>query len=256
MREASVRRTATDTDSYAFFVQHQMPTRGRPRQESFNMTIAKGRTNCEAERSTIAQGFHELLKVLKHAKNQTEVHAKAALYDIANNKSLSDEERCSQMRSFNEMLSNQEESDIRIRRTILIGLFSFWELSLKDLCEYYKITIIKAKNIIKEGKSKKCPNLNDNDYLNAIFPNGRPNNIGLISSQIKELRHYMTHGSANEDRQVIIDNLIEAHPDLCISKICDDYTISSYDGLNKMLQIINDSLMIAEMTAKTLNVQN
>lgn len=219
------------------------------------MTIAKGRTNCEAERDTMVQGFHELLKVLKHAKSQTEIQAKAALYDIANDKSLSNEERWSQMRPFNEMLSEQEESDIRIRRTILIGLFSFWELSLKDLCEYYKINVTKAKNVKKESNSKKRSNFSENDYLNAIFPSTRPENIGLISSQIKELRHYMTHGSGGEDRQAIIDNLITSHPDLCVSKFCGGYTISSYDGLDKMLQIINDGLTIAEKTARTLNVQ-
>ena len=87
------------------------------------MTIAKGRTNSEAERDTMVQGFHELLKVLKHAKNQTEILAKAALYDIANDKSLSDEERWSQMRPFNEMLSEQEESDIESVALSLLGCF-------------------------------------------------------------------------------------------------------------------------------------
>lgn len=120
------------------------------------MTIAKGRTTCETERDTMVQGFHELLKVLKHAKNQTEIQAKAALYDIANDKALSDEERWSQMRPFNEMLTEQEESDIRIRRTVLIGLFSFWELSLKDLCEYYKINVTKAKNVKRKATQRKA----------------------------------------------------------------------------------------------------
>lgn len=219
------------------------------------MTIAKGRTNCEAERDTMVQGFHELLKVLKHAKNQTEILAKAALYNIANDKSLSDEERWSQMRPFNEMLSEQEESDIRIRRTVLIGLFSFWELSLKDLCEYYKINVSKAKNEKNESNSKKGPNFSENDYLNAIFTNTRPENIGLISSQIKELRNYMTHGSAGEGRQEIIDTLMAARPDFGISKVCGGYSINSYDGLDKILQIINDGLVDAETTAKTLKIQ-
>ncbi len=219
------------------------------------MPFIKGRTNCEAERDTIVQGFHELLKVLKHAKTQTEVQAKAALYDIASDKSLSYEEQWSQMRLFNDMLSEQKEADIRIRRTILIGLFSFWELSLKDLCGYYKINVAKAKDVNKESKSKKELNLSENDYLNAIFRDNRPKNIGLISSQIKELRNYMTHGSADQDRQEIIDNLIKTHPDFCISKICDGYYISSYDGLDEMLKTITDGLTDAETTAKTLKTQ-
>lgn len=218
------------------------------------MTIAKGRTNCEAERDIIVQGFRELLKVLKHAQDQIEVQAKAALYDIINDKSLSDEERWSQMRPFNNMLSEQAESDIRIRRTILIGLFSFWELSIKDICEHYKINVAKARDTKKGGKSKNAPKYSENDYLNAIFRDNRPKNVGLISSQIKELRNYMTHGSAGEGRQTIIDNLRAEYPDFYISKIRDNYHITSYDGLDKMLKIINDGLIDAETTAKTINV--
>ncbi len=82
------------------------------------MTIAKGRTTCETERDSMVQGFHVLLKVLKHAKKQNEIQAKFALYDIANDKSLSDEERWYQMRPFNEMLTTPVESDIRIRRPV------------------------------------------------------------------------------------------------------------------------------------------
>lgn len=220
------------------------------------MTIATGHTNCEAERDTIVQGFHELLRVLKHTKDQTEIQAKAALYDIANDKSLSDEERWSRMYPLKDILSKQEESDIRIRRTIFIGLFSFWELSLKALCEYYKIDVTKVKNVKRESKSKKGPNFSENDYLNAIFCDNRPVNIGLISSQIKELRNYMAHGSAGEERQEIIDTLLTTRPDFCISKICGGYSISSYNGLDKMLQIIYDGLKIAETTAKNRNIYN
>lgn len=219
------------------------------------MTIAKGRTDCEAERDTIVQGFQELLKVLKRAKKQVEVQAKAELYDIINDKSLSDEERQNQMRSFEDMLAEQEESDIRIRRTVLIGLFSFWELSLKDLCEYYKIKISKAEKNKKNNKSKTESRLNEYDYINAIFQDNRPEYIDLISSQVKELRNYMTHGNAGEGRQKNIDTLMTEHPEFCISKMCGDYFISSYDGLDKMLKIINDGLRDTESTAKTLNVQ-
>lgn len=221
------------------------------------MTFAKGRTNCEAERDTIVQGFHELLYELKHAKNQIEVQAKASLYDVVNDQSLSNDERRSQMRPFEELLSEQEEKDIRIRRTILIGLFSFWELSLKDLCEYYKINVTKTKNNKnkKEEISKHVYKFSENDYLNAIFRDHRPKNIALISSQIKELRNYMAHGNAGEDRQVIIDNFIVTNPDFCVSEISGDYYITSYDGLDKMLKIITEGLIDAETTAKNLKTQ-
>ena len=222
------------------------------------MTIAKGCTNCEAERDTIAQGFHEMLKVLKQAKGQTEVQAKAALYDIINDKSLSDDERWTQMRPFNDLFSEQEESDIRIRRTILIGLFSFWELSLKYICAYYKLDVAGMKGI-KLKKESQLKNdrilFSENDYLKAIFHSERPNIVDVISSKIKELRNYMTHGSADKNRQAVIDSIISEYPDFFVKKTHDGYYITSYDGLDNILKIINDGLIIAETTAKTLNVQ-
>lgn len=65
----------------------------------------------------------------------------------------------------------------------------------------------------------------------------------------------MTHGSAGEGRQSIINTLMAARPDFGISKVCGGYSINSYDGLDKILQIINDGLTIAETTARTLNEQ-
>lgn len=46
--------------------------------------------------------------------------------------------------------------------------------------------------------------------------------------------------AAGEGRQTIIDNLRAEYPDFYISKIRDNYHITSYDGLDKMLKIIND----------------
>lgn len=223
------------------------------------MVIAKGRTDCEAERDTIVQGFNDLLKVLKQAKCRVDEHAKAALYDIINDKSLPDEERANQSKPFNDLLSEQEEADIRIRRTILIGIFSFWELSLKDICEYYNIDVAAAKGT----KQKKVSNskttitkYSENDYLNAIFRNNRPEKVDLISTKIKELRNYMTHGSADKSRQKIINNLISAYPNFYITKTSNGYSITSYNGLENILMTINEELMHTEMTAKTLNVES
>ena len=48
-----------------FFFINQSPTRSALRH-LIDMTFAKGRTNCEAERDIIVQGYTDLLKVLKH----------------------------------------------------------------------------------------------------------------------------------------------------------------------------------------------
>lgn len=218
------------------------------------MAFAKGRTNCEAERDTIVRGFTDLLKVLKQAKKQKETRIKAELYDIINDTTLSDEERQTQMNPFHGLMREQEETDLRIRRTILIGLFSFWELSIKDICDYYKLNIATVKcdkPKIKNNKPKENNRYSENDYLNAIFHSDRPEKVGLISSAIKQLRNYMTHGTANYDRMTIINNLMVTHPEFCISKIQNDYFITSYEGLENILNTIQDGLLYVETSAKT-----
>lgn len=222
------------------------------------MTIAKGCTDCESEREIIVQGFGDLLRVLMETKKQTEEHAKAALYDIINDNTLSEEERWLQMKSFNDLLSEQEETDIRIRRTVLIGMFAFWELSLKNICEYYGIDVKSTKEPKSKNnnKSPKSERFYVNNYINAIFRLGRPDIVELIISEIKELRNYMTHGSADEKRQSIIDNLMDLHPEFCIAKNCGEYHIYSYNGLDSILRNIYDGLQIAEVTTKTIAESN
>lgn len=223
------------------------------------MSFAKGRTNCEAERDVIVQGFNDLLQVLKQAKNQKEIGIKSELYDIITNQSISEEEKYTQKKPFDDLLSESEESDKRIRRTIPIGLFSFWELSLKGICDYYNIDVEAAKlnNSQKKKRSKdKTPIISENDYLNAIFQAEQPKEVGFISSTIKELRNYMTHGSVDDDRKVVIDSLISSHPEFCVSKTQDGYVIDSYDGLDHILNKIIEGLCCAEATAKATHGQN
>ena len=222
------------------------------------MTIAKGRTDCKSERDIIIQGFNDLLRVLMEAKKQMEGYAKAALYDIINDNTLSDEERWTQMKPFNDLLSEREETDIRIRRNILIGMFAFWELSLKDICGYYKIDVGATKGP-KAQNDKKLPKGERtyvNDYINAIFRLERPNVIELIITEIRELRNFMTHGSADEKRRSIIDKLIASHPEYYIAKNCGNYHISSYKGLYNILMDIYDGLQIAETATKTIAESN
>lgn len=223
------------------------------------MSIAKGRTNCEAERDAIVQGFNDLLRVLKQAKHQKEIGIKSELYDIISDHSISEEEKDTQKKPFYDLLSESEDTNTRIRRTILIGLFSFWELSLKGICDYYKIDVETAKlnNSQKEKHPKnKTPRISENDYLNAIFKAERPKEVSVISSTIKELRNYMTHGSADDDRKAVIDSLISSHPEFCISKTQDGYVIDSYDGLDHILNIIIEGLCRVEATAKATHGQN
>lgn len=224
------------------------------------MSFAKGRTNCEAERDVIVQGFNDLLQVLKQAKNLKEIGIKSELYDIITNQSISEEEKYTQKKPFYDLLSESEDTNTRIRRTILIGLFSFWELSLKGICDYYHIDVEATKQNKsqkkKHSKNKTLRRISENDYLNAIFQAERPKEVSFISSTIKELRNYMTHGSADDDRKAVIDSLTSSHPEFCVSKTQDGYFINSYDGLDHILNKIIEGLCCAEATAKAIHGQN
>lgn len=224
-----------------------MPTRGRPRRFELLTMIANGKTNCEAERNLIAQGFSDILNVLKSAKDVIEMQAKTAIHDIINDKSIDPEERKSIIQPHYDLIKNQEETAIRICRTVLIGLFSFWELSLKDICGNYGFELSEKAVNTKSDKTK----YGENDYLNAIFQSKRPQIIGLISSKIKELRNYMTHGSLEKGRQDIIDQLMADNPNFGIIKVQAGYVLNSYDGMENILHAINEGLRIAEMTAKS-----
>lgn len=215
------------------------------------MTIATGRTDCKSEREIIVQGFMDLLRILKATKKQNEENVQKSLSDIEKDKTLSEEERRILISPYYDLLSEQEESDIRIRRTILIGLFSFWELSLKNICEYYHINGVatkEKKTTIRKRNSDRLYSVND--YIKAIFNSIVPHEIEIICTQIKELRNYMTHGKADNKRQIIIDSLIAAHPEFCIIKKCEDYCLTSYNGIESILNYISNGLQLAEKTAK------
>ena len=192
-----------------------------------------------------------MLNALIRAKKQTDIHAKASLYDILKDDSISDDERLTISKAFNDLLSDQEEKDIRIRQAILIGLFSFWEISLHDICEYYGIWPTTSSTSSKDKKpTKQSYKLYSYNYLNAIYSSKIPESSNLIESQIKELRNYMTHGCADSRRQAILDNLLTAYPEFHISSTNDTYYISDYAGLYNILKIISDELKDAENTAK------
>lgn len=220
------------------------------------MTFAKGRTDCETEREIITQGFKELLETLKQVKYQKSVRIKADLFDVITDCSLSNEERLTKESPLYCALAERDEMDIRIRRTILIGMFSFWELSLKNICEYYKIGISRKnknqdRNAPQYNKEKESF-FSENDYLNAIYASQRPKIISLISSEIKELRNYMTHGTANSNRKAVITNLIDKFPDFCIRESDDGFYIYSYSGLEKILDKIIEGLKYVDSSATGL----
>lgn len=220
------------------------------------MPIAKGRTNCEAEREVLIQGFVDLLDLVNKSKIDNEAHIKAQLYDI-NKDNISLEEKKTNAHPFLNLLSEIEEKNIRIRRTILIGIFSFWELSLKHLLEYHKIEVKKKEQrAIKPNKEKKTPIFNSTDYLYTIFDKDKPDEVCLINDYIREFRNFMTHGGGDDNRFNIIASLQAQHPEFHIEGKKTEFYIGEYSGLKEILIHVVNALDITEKKAVEITQSN
>ena len=97
------------------------------------MTIAKGISNNQAERNVVMQGFYEQLEIAQQSQYEQEASLKVKLYDIIEDNKLSEEEKQSLKKPLTNELEEIENKHIRIRRSILIGLYSFWEVSLNNI---------------------------------------------------------------------------------------------------------------------------
>lgn len=221
------------------------------------MTVAKGLTNSQDERNTTISGFNDLIQVVADAKLKNEAFIKARLYDIIINSEDSYEEKKSQSNPLENSLSKIEETNIRIRRVILIGLYSFWEISLKELCDYYNIQLKKEPhNQINEGNKRinaktSHAKLGASDYLYSLLDEVISYKTELINNNIRELRNYFTHGTLNEKRKVAINYLIVNHPEFGVRNSSEPY-LSSYEGLKNIKELIESSLNKIEGNLKLI----
>lgn len=203
------------------------------------MAIAKGRTNCKAERDLILQGLREQLQILVKSQIQQENLFKARLNEIITDNSLTSEEEYALRCPWTNQLQELEECHIRIRRSIFIGLYSFWEVSLMDIVN----THVPALIVRKSNKSK---NLGVSDYLKLIYGDTLPSSAYLIDNNVREFRNYMVHGTLTEKRKLLINELVSAHTEFCVKDVGQTYIISNYKGLFEMLTLLSKELDLVE----------
>ena len=96
------------------------------------MAIAKGRSDIKCERDFVKQGFDEQIGILKNDQLQQERRLKSQLDNIHSDSTIDNDEKFSIEKPLVEELQNIQERHLRIRRTIMIGLYAFWELSLRN----------------------------------------------------------------------------------------------------------------------------
>ncbi len=206
------------------------------------MTIAKGRTNCKAERDIVHQGFCEQLEILKESQQSQENIFKAHLYDIITDYSISNEEKSTLKNPWIQQLQELEERHIRIMRSMFIGLYSFWEVSLMNIVE----THISSCVDLKKSTSNKSKKMGVEDYLKQIYGKNYPTTVEVINKNIRELRNYLVHGSLNTYRQSLINDLANNFPEMRIQIDCGEYYISDYSGLYFLLELFTHELDNAE----------
>ncbi len=205
------------------------------------MAIAKGRTDCKTERDLVLQGYREQLQILEDSQIEQENVFKAHLYDIITDYSISEDEKSSLKYPLSNELHKLEERHIRIRRSVFIGLYSFWEVSLMNIANTHIPAMVENAR-----KSKKSKNFGASDYLKMIYGGKLPSAVILIDNNLREFRNYLVHGTLTEARESLISTLANSHPVFCTRGTCKTYFIDSYKGVSEMLMLFSKELENAE----------
>lgn len=206
------------------------------------MAIAKGQSDIKYERDLVRQGFDEQIDILKNDLFQQERQLKSQLYNIQSNSIIGNEEKFSIEKPLLAEHQNIQERHIRIRRTIMIGLYAFWELSLKAIFLLKYEIIGKQIGAVKDKTKSIAWN-----YLNAIYEGNIPLTALDIDSSVRVLRNHLVHGKLSKNQLEHLSSFSVNHPDLHLSISFEGCYFSNYDGLLHLLDIISIELNNAEL---------
>lgn len=213
------------------------------------MSIAKGQTNCKAERNLVLQGFKEQLQVLSTSQIEQENLFNLELNEINTDKTLSDEEKLTLRCKWTNQIQDMEQYHSRIRNSVFIGLYSYWEVSLREIISEHISVFV---NIV--SSAKKLNNLSVKDCLELIYGVTLPSSVCIINNNLREFRNYMVHGNLTKKREVLINTLVNMHSEFCIKSVCRTYFVSEYKGLFKLLTFLSQELDRAEN--KIIEIKN
>jgi len=217
------------------------------------MAIAKGLSNKHAERNVVVQGFYEQMEIAQQSQSAQEASVKIKLYDIVENNVLGEEEKRSLKKPLIDELEEIENKHIRIRRSILIGLYSFWEVSLNDILSSQSSIILHSNNA-SQRKDRTYKKSKAWEYLNQIYGGNIPNISLLINGAIRECRNCMVHGQLSSSQEEVIKTLEVSNPEFCIRIICGNCVVTNYTGLRYLLEFINTELGNAEHELLTKHI--
>lgn len=209
------------------------------------MAIAKGQSNIKCERDLVILGFGEQIGILKTAQYRQEAIIKAQLFDNTSDSTIDNEEKMSIDKPLLEELQKIQECHLRIRRTILIGIYTLWELSLKAIVElkHAKADGSNQIRIIKDKKKSIAWN-----YLNVIYEGNIPLSALDIDGSVRILRNHMVHGNLSKDQLDQLRRFSICHSELYLKILTGECYFSDYEGLINLLKIISCELNNAEVT--------
>lgn len=209
------------------------------------MAIAKGKSNIKSERDLVILGIGEQISILNNDQTHIEKSINTQLVNIQSDSTIDNEEKTSIKRPLLEELQDIQEKHIRIRRTILIGMYTFWELSLQAILglKNAKFNDSKKKNDTTKNKQKSIAW----NYLNAIYEGNIPAAALDIDDKVRVLRNHMVHGKLAEGQLAQLKDFSKCHPELYLTVSIDGCNFLNYNGLFNLLDIISSELNNAEV---------
>lgn len=208
------------------------------------MAIAQGRTDIQVERDIVLHGFIDQIEVAHKSQTEQEDSVKEKLYDIFVDNSIGQEERESLELPLYGILEDITEKHNRIRSAILIGMYSFWEVSLSAICEWMALNTNQIKPKFRKNANKDRSKVWM--YLNSIYGDTIPDECLLIDGAIRMLRNYMVHGNLSDSQKYDLREFCKTHTEFSINESCGTFVISNYKGLEKLLNVISNELLKAE----------
>ncbi len=167
------------------------------------MPVAKGMSLCRSEWLVRFQSFYDQIQLLNDAREKSETSIQNSLSNIELNKEISKEEKDTLRNPLYEALNDLREKIIRVRGTMIMGIYSAWEIALMQM------SLTAQDKLEFKVKITSGPNHNRfSDYLKGIFGDQLPASIQIISTHIRELRNYLVHGSLTPNRRALINDLM------------------------------------------------
>lgn len=216
------------------------------------MAIAKGRSDIKYERDLFKQGFDEQIGILKNDQFQQERDLKSQLVNIQSDSLIDNEDNSSTEKPLFDELENVQERHLRIRKTIMIGLYAFWELSLKAILDLKYAKSNNAKKQVSVAKDKKRSIAWN--YLNVIYEGNIPMIALDIDGSVRILKNHMVHGKLSKEQLEQFNSFALYHPELYLSVSNEGCNFCNYDGLLNLLNIISHELDNAEVAINNATV--